>query len=86
MTSSNTPPVWCPSSEVELIVGTPPGGGQDRPARTLMRILATAKLVDVPMRLTNIAGKGRIARACRRSARVIDQCTAVAEQSDIGCQ
>lgn len=49
---------WRPSQPVELIVGTPPGGGQDRPARTLMRILAAAGIVDVPMKLTNIAGKG----------------------------
>jgi putative tricarboxylic transport membrane protein len=55
---SPTTPAWRPTQEVELIVGTPPGGGQDRPARTLMRVLAEAKLVEVPMRLTNIAGKG----------------------------
>ena len=49
---------WRPSKEVELIVGTPPGGGQDRPARAMIRIMETSGLVDVPMRLTNIAGKG----------------------------
>ena len=49
---------WCPDSEVELIVGTPPGGGQDRPARALMRVLQEDRLVDAPMRLTNIPGKG----------------------------
>jgi putative tricarboxylic transport membrane protein len=58
MTPSPTPPAWRPSREVDLIVGTPPGGGQDRPARTLMRILAGAKLVDMPMKLTNLPGKG----------------------------
>ena len=30
---------WRPRSEVELIVGTPPGGGQDRPARAMMQIM-----------------------------------------------
>lgn len=49
---------WRPAKEVELIVGTPPGGGQDRPARAMIRIMEGAGLVDVPMRLTNIAGKG----------------------------
>lgn len=47
-----------PDSEIELVVGTPPGGGQDRPARALMRVLEADQLVDVPMRLTNIPGKG----------------------------
>ena len=51
-------PSWRPRSEVEIIVGTPPGGGQDRPARALMRVLESEKLVDVPMRLVNIPGKG----------------------------
>jgi putative tricarboxylic transport membrane protein len=49
---------WRPHTEVELIVGTPPGGGQDRPARALMRVLEAEGLIDVPMRLTNIPGKG----------------------------
>jgi putative tricarboxylic transport membrane protein len=49
---------WRPEKEVEIIVGTPPGGGQDRPARALMRVLETERLVSVPMRLTNIPGKG----------------------------
>lgn len=51
-------PAWRPGSEVEIIVGTPPGGGQDRPARALMRILETDRLVTVPMELTNVPGKG----------------------------
>jgi putative tricarboxylic transport membrane protein len=49
---------WRPSQEVELIVGTPPGGGQDRPARVLMRVMEAARLIDVPVKVTNIAGKG----------------------------
>ena len=58
MQSSSTTPVWRPTREVEFIVGTPPGGGQDRPARTLMRILEATRLVDVPMKLTNLPGNG----------------------------
>jgi putative tricarboxylic transport membrane protein len=57
---TSTPPrsSWRPLSEVEIIVGTPPGGGQDRPARALMRVLESEGLIDVPMRLVNIPGKG----------------------------
>lgn len=57
---ASTPPrsSWRPRSEVEIIVGTPPGGGQDRPARALMRVLESERLVEVPMRLVNIPGKG----------------------------
>lgn len=58
MNASNTPLVWRPTREVEFIVGTPPGGGQDRPARTLIHILEAASLVDVPMKLTNLPGNG----------------------------
>jgi putative tricarboxylic transport membrane protein len=59
MTISTAPrSAWRPRSEVELIVGTPPGGGQDRPARALMRVLESEGLIEVPMRLVNIPGKG----------------------------
>jgi putative tricarboxylic transport membrane protein len=57
-TTSAPASAWRPRSEVELMVGTPPGGGQDRPARALMRVLQSGGLIDVPMRLINIAGKG----------------------------
>lgn len=56
--TSNAASAWRPSREVEFIVGTPPGGGQDRPARVLMRVLESAGLVSVPMKLSNITGKG----------------------------
>jgi putative tricarboxylic transport membrane protein len=55
---SPTASTWRPSQEVELIVGTPPGGGQDRPARALIKVMESTGLIDVPMKLTNIAGKG----------------------------
>ena len=58
MAGTHSAGVWLPSREVEFIVGTPPGGGQDRPARTLMRIMQSASLVDAPMKITNITGKG----------------------------
>jgi putative tricarboxylic transport membrane protein len=47
---------WRPQREIELVAGTPAGGGQDRPARVLIELLKD--LVPVPIRLTNIAGRG----------------------------
>jgi putative tricarboxylic transport membrane protein len=54
--NSPNAPEWRPEREVELIAGTPAGGGQDRPARVLIELLAGA--VDRPITLTNIAGRG----------------------------
>jgi len=51
-------PVWQPQREIELVAGTPAGGGQDRPARALIRILESKQLIGVPVRLTNIPGRG----------------------------
>ena len=47
---------WRPEHDIELVAGTPAGGGQDRPARALLGVLAG--LVDVPLKLSNIAGRG----------------------------
>ena len=47
---------WRPQHEIELVAGTPAGGGQDRPARVLIDLLKD--LVGVPIKLTNIAGRG----------------------------
>ena len=47
---------WRPEREIELVAGTPAGGGQDRPARVLIGLLKDA--VGVPIKLTNIAGRG----------------------------
>ena len=49
---------WHPAREVELVAGTPPGGGQDRPARALIEVLTKHALVGQPVRLTNIPGRG----------------------------
>jgi putative tricarboxylic transport membrane protein len=49
---------WQPAHGVEIIAGTPPGGGQDRPARALIDVLTKHRLLDVPVKLTNIAGRG----------------------------
>ena len=49
---------WQPEREVVLLAGTPAGGGQDRPARALLAILAERGLVPTPMTLANIPGRG----------------------------
>jgi len=49
-------PAWRPQREIELVAGTPPGGGQDRPARVLIGLMQ--QHLGVPIRLTNIAGRG----------------------------
>ncbi len=49
---------WVPTQEIELVAGTPPGGGQDRPARALIEVMNTHKLLPQPIKLTNIAGRG----------------------------
>ena len=49
---------WRPTGGVELVAGTPAGGGQDRPARALISILEAQQLVGQALRLTNIPGKG----------------------------
>ncbi|HEY0223495.1 MAG TPA: tripartite tricarboxylate transporter substrate-binding protein [Pseudolabrys sp.] len=49
---------WRPTREIELVAGTPPGGGQDRPARALIEVLSAQRLLEQPVRLTNIAGRG----------------------------
>ena len=49
---------WRPGREVELVACTPAGGGQDRPARALIKVLESQQLIGTPVRLTNIAGRG----------------------------
>jgi putative tricarboxylic transport membrane protein len=47
---------WRPQQDIELIAGTPPGGGQDRPARVLIGLIRD--LLGVSIKLTNIPGRG----------------------------
>ncbi|HVZ53667.1 MAG TPA: tripartite tricarboxylate transporter substrate-binding protein [Pseudolabrys sp.] len=49
---------WKPTSEIEIIAGTPPGGGTDRSARALLRAIEANKLIDVPAKVVNISGDG----------------------------
>jgi len=49
---------WRPQREVEIVAGTPPGGGLDRCARALAKAIEAGRLLDVPVRINNIAGEG----------------------------
>jgi putative tricarboxylic transport membrane protein len=50
--------VWRPERALEIVAGTPPGGGLDRTARTLAATLETARLTDVPVGVKNVPGDG----------------------------
>lgn len=49
---------WKPEKAVEIVIGTSPGGPQDRMGRALQRILQERKLVEVPLNVVNKAGGG----------------------------
>ena len=53
-----TAPRWAPERAIEIAAGTPPGGGLDRVARALARVITAAKLVDVPVEVLNVPGDG----------------------------
>ncbi len=46
---------WQPQREIEILAGTPPGGGLDRTARTLANALASQQM---PAKVVNIPGDG----------------------------
>lgn len=50
--------MWRPEREVELIAGTPPGGGLDRCARALVKAIEANRLVARPVRIVNMPGEG----------------------------
>ena len=49
---------WKPTKPVEIVIGTSPGGPQDRMGRAVQRILQEKKLIDVPVNVVNRAGGG----------------------------
>jgi putative tricarboxylic transport membrane protein len=49
---------WKPERTLEIVAGTPPGGGLDRSARALLRAIEANKLVDVPVKVVNVGGDG----------------------------
>ncbi len=49
---------WKPDRAVQIVAGTPPGGGLDRVARALEKAIAQAQLIDVPVEVLNVPGDG----------------------------
>ncbi len=49
---------WKPDHTVQIVAGTPPGGGLDRVARALEKAIAQAQLIDVPVEVLNVPGDG----------------------------
>ena len=52
------PQSWAPSRPVELLVGVAPGGGIDRTARTIQKIVQEKRLLDTPINVVNKPGGG----------------------------
>jgi putative tricarboxylic transport membrane protein len=49
---------WKPERAVQIVAGTPPGGGLDRVARALASAIVEAHLVEVPVEVVNVPGDG----------------------------
>lgn len=49
---------WRPTRTVQLVAGTPPGGGLDRVARSLQKAIEEGGLLDVPCEVVNVPGDG----------------------------
>ena len=49
---------WKPVKPVEIVIGVAPGGGIDRTARLLQKIMQERRLVEVPMTVINKPGGG----------------------------
>jgi putative tricarboxylic transport membrane protein len=49
---------WRPQREVEIVAGTPPGGGLDRTARALLAAIESQRQLEVPAKVVNVPGDG----------------------------
>ncbi|MGZ5170264.1 MAG: Bug family tripartite tricarboxylate transporter substrate binding protein [Burkholderiales bacterium] len=49
---------WKPAKPIEIVIGTSPGGPQDRMGRAVQRIIQERKLTDVPVSVVNRPGGG----------------------------
>jgi putative tricarboxylic transport membrane protein len=49
---------WAPTRPVELVIGVSPGGGIDRTARTVQRIVQEQHSLEVPLNVINKPGGG----------------------------
>ena len=50
--------IWRPERALNLVAGTPPGGGLDRTARALANAITANGLADVPVEVVNVGGEG----------------------------
>jgi putative tricarboxylic transport membrane protein len=57
-TKTASAPKWSPDRELEIVAGTPPGGGLDRAARALAKAINDNKLASVPVSVVNVPGDG----------------------------
>ena len=51
-------PAWKPAKNLEIVVGVGPGGGIDRTARTLQRVMQDRRLIEVNSTVVNKPGAG----------------------------
>src|SRR5262245_61838020 len=49
---------WRPERPIEIVAGTPPGGGLDRSARALQNAIVANGLLDVSVSVVNVGGEG----------------------------
>ena len=49
---------WKPERAIEIVAGTPPGGGLDRSARALANAIVSNGLVEVSVEVVNVGGEG----------------------------
>lgn len=49
---------WRPTRGLEIVAGTPPGGGLDRAARALAKAITDNGLAEVPVSVVNVPGDG----------------------------
>lgn len=49
---------WQPQRPIQIVAGTPPGGGLDRVARALAKAIAATALCNVPVEVVNVPGGG----------------------------
>ncbi len=55
---TRTQSAWRPERAIEIVAGTPPGGGLDRTARALAQAIESQKLAGVPVKVINMPGDG----------------------------
>ena len=49
---------WQPERSIQIVAGTPPGGGLDRVARALEKAVAATRWCNVPIEIVNVPGGG----------------------------